>query len=90
MENLEDLFVLILHVNEAHFLTLVLANELSELLAVLNLVQALDELVGEGLDPLNIALLDLQERLSNLALPLGDHVNVWRVLVDRLRCVRLD
>ena len=54
MENFQNFFVLVLHVDEAELLTFVLANELRQLLTVLDLVQTLDELIREGLNPLDV------------------------------------
>ena len=84
VKNLQDLFVLVLHVYDSEFLALVFADELGELLAVLDFVETLDELVGETLDPLDVFLLDLEEGFADLALPFSDEVDVWRVLNDCL------
>ena len=84
VKNLQDFFVLVLHVYDSEFLALVFADEVGELLAVLNFVETLDELMGETLDPLDIFLLDLEEGFADLTLPFGDEVDVWRVLNDCL------
>ncbi len=90
LEDVEDLIILILHVYKPQLLALVLANELVQLLAVLNLVQTLHELVRKSLDPFNVLFFDLEEGIANLSLPLGNDVYIWRVLFDRLGSVVLD
>lgn len=54
------------------------------------LIEALNELVREGLDPFYILLLHLEESFANLALPFGNYVDIWRVLYDGLRRVLFD
>ena len=103
VEDFEDFFVLGLHVDEAKLLSLVLTNKLRELLAGLNLVQTLDELISESFDPLNVLVLDLNESVADLPLPLRNYVDiwsflrkkamqmfVWSVLTYGLRCKTLD
>ena len=82
-EDLENLFVLVLHIDESQFLSLVFAHEFQELTSCFDLVKTLDKLVRECFDPLYILLLDLEECLANLSFPLLDDVDVWRVLADR-------
>ena len=90
VEDFEDFFVLGLHVDEAKLLSLVLTNKLRELLAGLNLVQTLDELISESFDPLNVLVLDLNESVADLPLPLRNYVDIWSVLTYGLRCKTLD
>ena len=82
-EDLENLFVLVLHIDKSQFLSLVFTHEFQELTSCFDLVQTLDKLVRECFDPLNVLLFDLEECLANLSLPLLDDVDVWRVLADR-------
>ena len=82
-EDLENVFVLVLHIDESQFLSLVFTHEFQELTSCFDLVQTLDKLVRECFNPLNVLLLDLEECLANLSLPLLDDVDVWRVLADR-------
>ena len=49
---------------------------------MLNLVQALHELICERLDPFNILLFHLDESLANVCFPFGYEMNVWRVLLN--------
>ena len=90
VEDPEDFFVLGLHVDEAKLLSLVFTNKLRELLAGLNLVQTLDELISESFDPLNVLILDLNESVTDLPLPLRNYVDIWSVLTYGLRCKTLD
>lgn len=89
-EYLEDLMVLILHINEAQLLLLVLSDKADQLTTLLDLVERLDELVGEVLDPLDVLVLDLDERLPDTFFPLADYGNVWLVFYDRFRRVCLN
>ena len=73
-----------MHVQESQFLPFVLTNKLVQLLRVLNLVQTLDELVCEGLNPLDVFLLHFEQSVPDLGLPLGYDMDVWRVLFNRL------
>ena len=57
---------------------------------MLNLVQTLDELVSEGLNPLDVLLLYFEQSISDLGLPLGYNMDVWRVLFNRLGRVVLN
>lgn len=57
---------------------------------MLDLVQTLHEFVSECFDPVDIALFNLKKSVSDLCLPLGNDVDVWRVLGDRLRRILLD
>lgn len=82
--------ILILHINEAQLLLLVLADKADQLTTLLDLVQRLDELVGEVLNPLDVLVLDLDERLSDPLLPLANDRNVWLVFYDRFCRVCLD
>ena len=83
IEDLENVFVLVLHIYESQFLSLVFTHEFQELTSCFDLVQTLDKLVRECFNPLNVLLFDLEECLANLSLPLLDDVDVWRVLADR-------
>jgi hypothetical protein len=85
-----DLLISLLHVNQAQLLTLIFANKFTQALAVLDFIEALNELVCEGLDPFNVFLFDLKKRVADLSLPLCDDVDVWRVLDDGLRSVIFD
>lgn len=58
-EYLKDLMVLVLHINKSQFLLFILANEADKLTALFNLVQTLDKLVGEVLNPFDVFVLDL-------------------------------
>jgi len=82
VENFENLFVVVLHVDQAQLLPFVFTDELGELLTVFNFIETFDELVCKILDPLDILLFDFDESLPDLILPLGDQVDVWRVFRD--------
>lgn len=85
-----DLLVPLLHVEQSQLLALIFANELTQALAVLDFVEALHKLIGERLDPINVFLFDLKERVADLSFPLCNDVDVWRVLCDGLSSVFLD
>lgn len=89
-ENLEDLVVLVLDLDESQLLLLVLTDKADELSALLNLIEGLNKLVGEVLNPLDVLVLDPDEGLTDTLLPLVDDVDVLFVLHDGFRSVRLD
>lgn len=89
-EYLKDLVILILHVNESQLLFLILANKADQFTALLNLVQALHELVGEVFNPLDVLVFDLDQRVSDALLPLADDGDIWLVFNDCFRGIRLD
>ena len=64
--------VLVLHINEAQFLLFVLTDEADKLTALLDLVQTLDKLVSEVLNPLDVLIFDLDKGVSDALLPLAD------------------
>ena len=74
--------VLVLYIDESQLLSFILADELRQLLTLLNLVKALDKLVCECFYPLDVLVLDFDKGLAYRALPLVDDVDVWRVFVD--------
>jgi len=82
--------VLVLHVDESQLLPLVLAHEVDQLTTLFDLVETLDELVGECVDPFGEIILDFNESLTYALLPVLDDVNGWVVLDDGLACVLFD
>ena len=48
VENLEDFMVLVLHINEPQFLSLVLSYEVDQFTALFDFIQALDKFIGNG------------------------------------------
>ena len=90
VEDLEDIFVLVLHVHQSHLLPFVLSDELGQLLTLLDFIQTLNELVCKRLNPLNVFVLDSNESFSDVGLPLCDDVDVWSVLIYGPDCVLLD
>ena len=73
MEDLQYLVVLVLHVNKAQFLLFILANKADQFTALFNLVQALDKLIGKVLNPFDVLILDLDQRVSDPLFPLADN-----------------
>lgn len=71
-EDLEDLVVLVLHLNQAELLLFVFSDKADEFSALLNFVERLNELVGEVLDPLNVLVFYLDKRVTDALLPLVD------------------
>ena len=59
IENLENLVVLVLHVQEPHLLPFVFPNKVYQITTLLNLVQTLDEFVCEIINPVDELLLHL-------------------------------
>ena len=57
---------------------------------MLYFVQALDEFVGEGLNPLDVFVFDLNERVSDLGFPLSDNVDMRVVFLDCFLSKSLD
>ena len=57
---------------------------------MLDLIERLDELVCEILDPLDVLVLDLDERVSDTLLPTTYDGSVGLVLNDSLDCVRFN
>ena len=90
MKDLKDLLVLVLHINETQLLSFVFADKLTQLLAVLNFVKAFNELVSESFNPLNVLVLDLEQSVSNLTLPLSNNMDVRGVLYDSFRAIFLN
>ena len=90
VENLQNFVVLVLHVDQSELLSLVLADEVDQLTALLDLVETLDELVGECVDPLGEFALDFDQSLADVFLPVLDNVDGWLVLDDGLARVLLD
>ena len=84
-----DLLVSLLHVDQSQLLPLIFADKLTQTLAVFDFVEALHKLIRERLDPVNVFLFDLEERVADLSLPLCNDVDVWRVLSDCLGSVLL-
>jgi hypothetical protein len=89
-EYLKNLVILILHVDETQLLFLILADKADKLATLLNLVQALHELVGEVFNPLDVLVFDLDQRVPDAFLPFADDGDVWLVFNDRFRGIRLD
>ena len=79
----------LLHVDQSQLLPLIFADKLTQTLAVFDFVEALHKLIRERLDPINVFLFDLEERVADLSLPLCNDVDVWRVLSDCLCSVLL-
>ena len=71
-EYLEDLMILVLHIEKSQFLLLVLSDKADQLATLLNLVQRLDKLVGEVFNPFDVLILDLYKRVSNALFPFAD------------------
>ena len=63
---------------------LVFTNEADQLSALLNLVQRLYKLVCEGLNPIDVLVLNLDERLTDALLPVVNDLDVLLVLDDCL------
>ena len=57
---------------------------------MLDLVERLDELVCEVLDPLDVLVLDLDERVSDALLPTTNDGSVGLVLDNCFDCVRFN
>ena len=69
---------------------LVFTDEADQLSALLNLVQRFYELVCEGLNPIDVLVLNLDERLTDALLPVVNDLDVLLVLDDCLSCHCLD
>ena len=82
--------ILVLHLNKPELLLFVFADEANELSGLFNFVQGFDEFVREALDPFDVFLLDLDERVADAFLPVANDRNVRLVFNDGLSCVRLD
>jgi len=65
--------VLVLHIDKSKLLLLVLSNKTDKLATLLNLVQRLNKLVGEVLDPFDVLILHLNKRVSNTFFPFADY-----------------
>lgn len=89
-KDLQDVVVLVLHLDQAQFLLLVLTDKADELTALFDFVQTLDELVRETFDPLDVFVLNFDEGVTNSFLPLSNDRNVWLVFDNRFRCVRFN
>ena len=57
---------------------------------MLDLVQAFDELISKGLNPLDVFLFDFEQCVADLGFPLGNNVDTRLVLNDCLPGVRFD
>lgn len=90
IKDLEDLLILVLDLDEAQLLFFVFADEADQFSALLNLVERLDKLVREVLDPFDVLVFDLDKRLSDALFPFSNDRNISLVLDNRLRRVRLD
>ena len=71
-------------------MALVLSHKVNQISALLNLIQTLNKLVGEVVNPIDELLLHLDEGASNGLLPLRDDRLVLLVLLDCFVSVRLD
>ena len=67
-------------------MSLILSNEFRKLLTGLNLIETLNELVCESLNPLNVLILHLYQSVSYLTLPLCYDVDIWSILTNCPRC----
>ena len=50
--------VLVLHINEPQFLSLVLSYEVDQFTALFDFIQALDKFIGKSVNPFNELVLD--------------------------------
>ena len=63
---------------------LIFTDKADQLSTLLNLVQRLDELVCEGLNPIDVLVLNLYKRLADALLPVVNDFDVLLVLYDCL------
>ena len=61
---------------------LIFTDKADQLSTLLNLVQRLDELVCEGLDPIDVLIFNLDERLTDALLPVVNDLDVLLVFDD--------
>ena len=61
---------------------LIFTDKADQLSTLLNLVQRLDELVCEGLDPIDVLILNFNERLTDALLPVVNDLDVLLVFDD--------
>ena len=73
IKDLQDLVILILHINEAQFLLFIFSNEADEFATLLNLVQTFDKFVCKVFNPFDVLIFYFDKRVSNALFPFADN-----------------
>ena len=82
--------VLVLHIDQSQFLSLVLSDKVNQFATLFNLIETLNELIGKSVNPFNKLVFDVDQSLANIFLPFSNNGYRWLIFKDSLARIFFD